>query len=163
MSELFRFLEEHRIPYECFDHPAVYTVADVERLTPDLPGCKTKNLFLRDAKGARHILVVVGHDKRVDLKRLEAEVGLKRLGFGSPERLNQYLGILPGAVSLLALFNDPAGDVDLFVDAEIWEEPRFQFHPLVNTQTLVMDRSAVERFATLTGHAIQLITIPEKA
>ncbi len=162
MTALYRFLEENDIAYERHDHPPVYTVADVERLTPDLPGRKTKNLFLRDAKGTRHILVVVGHDKRVDLKRLGAVMGLKGLGFGSPERLNQYLGIQPGAVSLLAVFNDPASDVDLFVDSEIWDAPRFQFHPLVNTQTLVMDRPAVERFAALTRHPIRLIAVPEK-
>jgi Ala-tRNA(Pro) deacylase len=52
--DLISFLEKHGIEYERFDHPPVYTVEDVHRLTPNLPGAKTKNLFLKDQKGKRH-------------------------------------------------------------------------------------------------------------
>ena len=46
------------------------TVEESERLVPPLPGAKTKNLFLRDKKGARHFLVTVPHDLAVDLDAL---------------------------------------------------------------------------------------------
>ena len=49
------------------EHPAVMTVEESLRLVPKLPGAKTKNLFLRDKKGARHFLVTVPHDRAVDL------------------------------------------------------------------------------------------------
>jgi len=32
MVDLYRFLADHQVQYERYDHPAVYTVADVKRL-----------------------------------------------------------------------------------------------------------------------------------
>src|ERR1043166_4794364 len=113
MTDLERFLAQHRIDAQRFDHPPVMTVEESERLVPKLPGAKTKNLFLRDKKGARHFLVTVRHDLAVDLNALGAVLGVGRLGFASPERLAKYLGITPGSVSLLALVNDQQGGVEL--------------------------------------------------
>jgi hypothetical protein len=48
MVDLYQILAAHRVEYERYDHPAVYTVEDVRRLVPPLPAVKTKNLFLRD-------------------------------------------------------------------------------------------------------------------
>ena len=71
------------------------------RLVPKFPGAKTKNLFLRDKKGRRHFLVTVPHDIAVDLDALGAALGVGGVGFASAERLQKYLGITPGSVSLL--------------------------------------------------------------
>ncbi|TMH00024.1 MAG: prolyl-tRNA synthetase associated domain-containing protein, partial [Betaproteobacteria bacterium] len=52
--DLTAFLAHHGIRLQRFAHPPVMTVEESERLVPRLPGAKTKNLFLRDKKGARH-------------------------------------------------------------------------------------------------------------
>jgi len=70
--DLYEFLTTHHIGFQRFDHAPVYTVDDVNRLIPDLPGTKVKNLFVRDAKGKRHFLIVVPDHLRVDLKTLSA-------------------------------------------------------------------------------------------
>ncbi len=159
--DLYRFLAENRIDFERCDHPAVFTVAEAARHVPPLPGAKTKNLFLRDKPGLRHYLVVVASDKQVDLRRLSAALGANRLSFGSPARLLAHLGVTPGAVSLLAVFNDPGHRVEVFVDADLWRADAFQFHPLVNTSTLVIPRAGMGRFLELTGHRLNLIEVPD--
>jgi Ala-tRNA(Pro) deacylase len=156
------FLAEHRIVCQRCDHPPVYTVEEASRLVPPLPGAKTKNLFLRDQPGRRHFLVCVPAAKQVDLRALSGTIGANRLGFGSADRLKRYLGVEPGAVTLLAVFNDPGGAVSLFVDEDLWQADAFQFHPLVNTATLVISRPEVERFVALTGHALRVIRVPQK-
>jgi Ala-tRNA(Pro) deacylase len=161
-STFFAFLDEHAIAYQRCDHPAVYTVEEAARLVPPLPGAKTKNLFLRDKPGRRHFLVCVPAAKQVDLKLLSDVVEAARLSLGSAGRLRQHLGVEPGAVTLLAVFNDPAHGVDLFVDEDLWQADAFQFHPLVNTATLVLSREAVARFVELTGHRMHLVRVPEK-
>jgi Ala-tRNA(Pro) deacylase len=158
----YAFLSEHGIAYQRCDHPAVYTVEEAARLVPALPGAKTKNLFLRDKPGRRHFLVVVPAAKQVDLRVLSEVIGANRLSFGSADRLEQHLGVEPGAVTLLAVFNDPTHAVDLFVDEDLWQAEAFQFHPLVNTSTLVMSRAAVRRFVELTGHRLHVVKVPEK-
>jgi Ala-tRNA(Pro) deacylase len=160
--DLYRFLAEHRIEYERYDHPAVFTVEDVRRLVPALPAAKTKNLFLRDQKGRRHFLVIVPADKRVAIKALHAVIGSGRLSFGSPDRLKKYLGVDPGAVTLFALINDRDHDVELIIDEALWKQEAFQFHPLVNTSTLVVSRENLKRFLDLTGHAAKMLEVPEQ-
>jgi Ala-tRNA(Pro) deacylase len=160
MPEFYQFLADHHIEYERHDHPAVYTVEEAERLVPPLPGAKSKNLFLRDKKGLHHFLVVVEAQKRIDIKALTAVIGSGRLSFGSAQRLEKYLGVEPGAVTLLAIFNDPDHEVDVFIDRALWESDAFNFHPLVNTSTLVILRKNLQRFIEATGHQIQIVDVP---
>ena len=84
--DIFAFLHEHTIDYIRVDHPPVYTVAEAREKVPPLDGKETKNLFLRTRKADRHFLVVVSYEKSVDLKALAGELGVKKLGFASPER-----------------------------------------------------------------------------
>src|SRR2546423_11895387 len=119
--DLMTYLASHGIDAKRFEHPPVMTVEESDRLVPRLPGAKTKNLFLRDKKGARHFLVTVPHDLVVDLNALGERLGAGRLGFGSAERLLKHLGITPGSVSLLALMNDTAHAVEFVIDRRLWE------------------------------------------
>jgi Ala-tRNA(Pro) deacylase len=160
MAGIYDFLESHQIAYTRIDHPPVYTVEDVHRLVPPLPAAKTKNLFFRDKKGQRHFLVIVEGDKRVDLKRLPETLSAGHVSFGSAERLKKFLGIEPGSVSLLALANDPDHHVEVIIDCELWKENAFQFHPLVNTSTLVIEKKQLERFLAATGHPAKILEVP---
>jgi len=160
MVDLYQFLARHKIEYERYDHPAVYTVEDVKRLVPALPAAETKNLFLRDHQGKRHFLVVVPADKRVDIRSLNAVVGSSRLSFGSADRLKKFLGVDPGSVSIFGLVNDPDRNVELIVDESLWKAEAFQFHPLVNTSTLMVSSASLKCFLALTGHDVKVLRVP---
>ena len=160
---IYRFLSEHHIPYERHDHPAVYTVEESRRLVPPLSGAKTKNLFLRDRKGQRHILVAVGHEKNVDLKALAELLGIGKLSFASPDRLLRFLGVEPGTVTMLAVVNDRNHAVEVVMDEPIWHAFAVQCHPLVNTSTLVILREHLLRFFEITGHPVQVVDVPARS
>ncbi len=162
MVDIYKFLNEHQIKYERHDHPPVYTVEDVNRLVPTLPAAKTKNLFFRDNKGQRHFIVVVRGEKRVNMKALPKLIGSSRLRFGSPDRLKKYLGVDPGSVSLLAVINDLDKSVEVIIDSALWKSEAFQFHPLINTSTLVISRNDLQRFLNKTGHDIQILDVPDQ-
>ena len=89
-------------------------------------------------------------------------MGVKRISFGSPERMKKHLGIEPGAVSIMALYHDKAHAVELFVDQELWKAESFQCHPLVNTATLEITRENLTRFLEITGHEMKTIEVPER-
>jgi Ala-tRNA(Pro) deacylase len=160
--DIYRFLADNGIDYERWDHPPVYTVEQAQRLVPSLPAAKTKNLFICDAKGRRHFLVVVGFDKVVDLKALSGRLGVKRLRFASAERLQRHLGVEPGAVSLLGIVNDRSGGVEVVFDRRLWNSEAFQCHPLVNTATLVVSRGDIRKILEITGHAPLVISVPAR-
>jgi len=163
MMDIFEFLEAQGIAAERHRHPPVMTVAESLLLVPKLPGLKTKNLFLRDKKGRRHLLVTVPHDLAVDLDALGVAVDAQKLGFASADRLLQHLGIRPGAVSLLALFNDHAHAVEFVIDRRLWDADAVQAHPLINSQTLVLRHADLERFLAATGHVPRVIDVPAAA
>jgi Ala-tRNA(Pro) deacylase len=160
MMDVYQFLADHHVAYQRHDHPPVFTVADVERLVPPLPAAKTKNLFLRDKKGKRHFLVVVPAKKRVDIKGLGGAIGAGRLSFGSPTRLKRYLGVDPGSVTILAIIQDTEHEVEVFIDKDLEQEKAFQFHPLVNTSTLVISRGNLLRFLEAAGYAYRSLDVP---
>jgi len=160
MTDIYEFLDNGNIEYQRHDHPPVFTVEDVHRLTPDLPGAKTKNLFLRDKKGSRHFLMVVPADKRINLKALPKVLESSKISFGSPERLMENLGVTPGSVSLFAIVNDQKNKVEVIIDESLWASDAFQFHPLINTSTLIISREGIKQFLDATGHKIKIMKIP---
>ena len=162
MIDIYNFLDSIDVSYERFDHAAVFTVSEAKRLSPEMNGASTKNLFLRDKKGFRHFLVTVPQDKQVDLRELSSLLEASRLSFASPERLRKYLGINPGSVSLLALLNDSEKKVEVFVDNEIWNSELILCHPLVNTSTLAVTREGMMQFLKKTGHNLRLVEVPVK-
>ena len=73
-------LDRLHIPYEYENHPAAYTMEEIEALHLTRPNESiAKNLFLRDGSGKRHFLVLVAGDKLVDLKTLRQTIGSSRL------------------------------------------------------------------------------------
>jgi Ala-tRNA(Pro) deacylase len=158
-TQLLQFLEVHQIPYQRLEHPPVYTCEEAERLRPKSQGVSTKNLFLRDKRGV-YYLVMTDCEKRVDLKKLEKQLGAPKLHFGSEEKLRELLGLTRGAVTVLGLVNDVEHHVHLLVDADIWNDETFLCHPLVNTATLVLIKADLERFFALTGHVPRVEAIP---
>jgi Ala-tRNA(Pro) deacylase len=158
--DLEAFLQAHGIPAARHAHPPVMTVEESERLVPKLPGAKTKNLFLRDKKGARHLLVTVRHDLAVDLVALGVLLDAGRLGFASAARLAKHLGVTPGSVSLLGLVNDRDAAVEFVIDRALWNARAVQAHPLRNDATMVLSHADLERFLAATGHEPVVIDIP---
>ncbi|KAK3606783.1 hypothetical protein CHS0354_018377 [Potamilus streckersoni] len=128
--ELLAFLDECGINYRLERHEAVYTVEQSDRIQTGLSGKGTKNLFLRDKKGTRNFLVVADKHKQADLKALTQVLKADRLSFGSPERLKDALGILPGSVTVLSCINDTDKRVELYIDRDIWEADSITCHPL---------------------------------
>ncbi len=155
-SELLRHLTRLGIEHCTVEHPPLFTVEQSKALRGDLPGGHTKNLFLRNKKG-RMWLVTCQEDRSVDLKRLAEHLGAGRFSFASPERLMEYLGITPGAVSPLALANDQDRVVQFAMDSRLLEYSRLNLHPLSNAMTTSIAPRDLTRFLAELGHHTQLI------
>ncbi|MFO0415832.1 MAG: prolyl-tRNA synthetase associated domain-containing protein [Pseudomonadota bacterium] len=146
--------------FELFNHPAVFSTADIVNLPEPIPGADTKNLFLRDEKRTRYVLVCVRAEKRVDLKALGKALGIKGITFASPEEMMTLLGVTPGSVCLFALANDQQGRVGAYLDASIVAGELMQNHPLINTATVVLEVSQIERFCDSVGHKLERLEVP---
>jgi Ala-tRNA(Pro) deacylase len=154
--ELLHFLNENHFSYQRVEHPPVYTCAEAERLRPDIEAVSTKNLFLCDKKARNFYLAVTACEKNMDFKQLAVQLGVSKLRFGSEQNLERLLGVSRGAVTVLGLVNDIDHQVELWIDEEVWRGENFLCHPLVNTATLVLAKTALDRFFEITGHEIHL-------
>jgi Ala-tRNA(Pro) deacylase len=147
------------IHYDLFEHPPVFTGDQAALHWKDIPGAAVKNLFLRNKKGDRHYLVILGIDKEADLRRLVKIVGDDRLSFASPERLMKHLGVRPGSVSPFGLIHDANRAVRVIVDSDLRNADRLIFHPNDNTASLSIAAPDFVRFLEEQGNAVQWITL----
>ena len=136
-QKVYDALDGAGIGYERVDHPAVFTIGEMDAL--DLPhsGSVVKNLFLRDAKGRRHFLVVLPGHRQADLRTLGEKLGVK-LSFASEERLERYLGLTKGSVTPLGVLNDEDRAVEVIFDQELKNMPLVGVHPNHNTATVFL-------------------------
>src|ERR1043166_6549537 len=152
MPDLAATLSALKIPFERFDHAPVFTCDEAYAALPNNAAVQTKNIFLRDKRGRRHLLLVTTCEKAVDIKKFADQADADHLSFASAERLMKYLGVEPGSVTVLGLIHDTANAVELYVDADVWNTPQWRCHPLVNSATLVLARMDLERFFAHPGH-----------
>lgn len=153
-AKVYKLLSELGIHYQRYGHPPVLTVDETNEYWTDIEGVRAKNLFLRNAKGNQHYLLVVEETKSVDLKALARQLGEAKLSFASPERLQKYLGLKPGAVSPLGLINDSEKAVIVILDRELAASEYIPLHPNVNTATLKIRYTDFRTFLEHCGNAI---------
>jgi Ala-tRNA(Pro) deacylase len=158
-ADLNTFLAEKGIQYVRHTHAPVFTCDEERQHVPESGAARTKNLFMRDKRGRRHLLLVTLCSKAVSIARVQDISGADHLSFASPERLMKYLGVTPGAVTVLGLFNDSAHAVELYVDADVWAAPTLHAHPLRNDETYVLTHDGLVRFLEATGHPPTIVTI----
>jgi Ala-tRNA(Pro) deacylase len=153
-AAVYDSLESLGIPFERHEHPPVYTVEQALEHWAGIDAVHCKNLFLRNKKGDRHVLVVAAHSTAVDIAALAARIGEARLSFASPERLAAHLGLTPGAVSPFGLINDASRSVAVLLDGSLRMAARVGFHPNVNTATIVLTFADFERFLAVRGNPV---------
>ncbi|WP_094604087.1 Prolyl-tRNA editing protein ProX [Sporomusa silvacetica DSM 10669] len=145
-KKVFQVLNELNISYQLYQHPPVYTVEEWHQYIGGKDGVMCKSLFLRNQKGDRHFLVVADHSTTIDLKVLAKHLAEKQLSFASEKRLEQYLGLSRGAVSPFGLLNDDNKEVTVVIDASIKRYSKLKLHPNINTETVTISYSDLEKF-----------------
>ena len=146
------------ISFSRHEHPPLRTVEDSKAFRGEMEGTHVKNLYLRDRK-KRNFLVVAQEDRDIDLKTLPDKIGSDRLSFGSADRLFEFLGVRPGAVSPFTLINDPEHHVTVALDASLLEAETLFFHPLVNDLTLGVTAEGLRSFLAMSGHDPLVISL----
>ena len=151
-KDLFQFLDGLGIAHSTKEHAPVFTVAESVALRDEIPGGHTKNLFVKDKKD-NYFLMTVEEHAAVDLKTVHTVIGAaSRVSFGKPEKLMEYLGVIPGAVTAFGVINDTEGKVKMIVDADLMVFDTINCHPLRNDATTSIGSKDLLRFIEATGH-----------
>lgn len=158
-EEIRQMLEDKTIGFRMLEHPAVYTMQEMQALGILREGRVCKNLFLRDQKGKQHFLVSLPEEKQVSLKTLGERLGGQKLSFASEERLQKYLGVTHGAVSPLGVLNDETHSVTVVLDSEILQWDAIGVHPNDNTATIWLTPEALRSILDKAGNPCLVLDI----
>lgn len=149
-EDLFARFDALGVTHTTTRHRPVFTVEEGADLKARMPGGHTKNLFLKDKKGALFLLCALG-DTPIDLNAASKVLGAGRFSFGSAERLKENLGVAPGSVTLFALINDPERKVTLVLDEALFAHDPVNFHPLKNDATTAISPADMLKFIRSLG------------
>lgn len=133
---VYDMLDELGVSYQRVDHEAAFTMEACEEIDGTLQAMTCKNLFLCNRQKTKYYLLLIPGDKVFKTKELSKQIGSARLSFGSPEAMEEMLGVTPGSATIMGLMNDPEHKVQLLVDEDVLKEEEFGCHPCVNTSSL---------------------------
>jgi len=160
-DDLFAFLDKLGIAHPTVTHPPLFTVEQSQTLRGTIPGGHTKNLFLKDKKGAL-FLVTAQEDAAIELKSLHRLLGASgRFSFGAADLMREMLGIEPGAVTPFATMNDTGRRVIVVLDAALMRHEIINCHPLTNTMTTSIGRADLRKFLEATGHPPRIVPLEQ--
>lgn len=153
-EKILELLDQKRIEYKAIEHAAVFNMQEMEALHVDGIEDIAKNLFVRDKKKRNYYLIVSREDKPVDLKKLQATLGSKPLGFASEDDLEKFLGLSRGAVTPFGILNDDSRSVRAIVD-ESFRNGRIGVHPNDNAATVFLSTSELIKLIVEHGNTVE--------
>ncbi len=158
--KVYDLLRELHIPFKRMDHKPMATL-DACRGVDEILGIHMcKNLFLCNTQKTRFYLLLMPGEKKFRTRELSAQINSARLSFAPEEFMEEYLNILPGAVSIMGLMNDKEHHVKLLIDEDILKEEFIGCHPCVNTASLrLKTKDVLEKFLPYTGHDYQIVQL----
>lgn len=165
-AKLEQTLTKLSITVETVEHPEVFTVDAMQPFLAHCKGLITKNLFLKGKKKKDLWLISVGHDKEINLNDLAKQLSVSGgFRFADETVLEEKLCVKRGCVTPMAVLNDTQGCVTLALDNDITqlaEGERVYCHPMVNTATIGMGNTDLQKFLEYANHTPKFIDVKRK-
>jgi Ala-tRNA(Pro) deacylase len=127
-KKLKLFLDRHKVDYDFYPwegkpFPPPLSFWEDRQLV------RCKNLFFRDNHGKNHFLVVTEYSKKLDIKHLQELTGRGSMTMASNWRLQKYLGLKPGFISVFGILNDREQHVQIILDRQLEQPKKLSFLP----------------------------------
>lgn len=157
---VYDLLDALAIPYRHVAHDAAETMEACAEIDARLGTKMCKNLFLCNRQQTDFYLLLMPGGKPFKTKELSGQLGVARLSFASGEKMEEYLGLLPGSVSVMGLMNDKTHTVRLLIDADLLKNAEIGVHPCLNTASLAISTADIlQKFLPHTGHTPTTVTL----
>lgn len=158
-ENVYKKLDELNIKYKKVEHKAVFTMEEMAELNLENEDEIVKNIFIRDDKKTNYYLVLIAGNKRVNLKELRNNLGLRPLTFASEDDLERYLGLHKGSVTVLGVLNDTNHIVKVLIDEDIKKFQEIGVHPNENTASIWLKLEDIEKILNYTENDYEFIKI----
>jgi len=152
-------LKKLNIEYELTDHPAVFTIEEMDNLGITGKGEVVKNLFLRDDKKRNYYLLVICRQKRADFLDISTKIDSRRLTLASEDSLYEFMKLSRGAVTPFGVLNDLELKVQVIIDDDVFGFERIGVHPNDNAATVWLSPCDLKKVIENNGNEIKCIKI----
>ena len=158
----YDLLDSLGICYERVDHEAAFTMEACIAIDEVLfPAVICKNLFLCNRQKTNFYLLMIREDKVFKTKDISKQIGSARLSFAPEERMEEFLKITPGSVSVMGLMNDTENRIQLLIDRDVLASEYLGCHPCVNTSSIRFPmKDLVEKFLPAVHHDYIEVDVP---
>ncbi|MGM9653662.1 MAG: prolyl-tRNA synthetase associated domain-containing protein [Eubacteriales bacterium] len=156
----YTLLDSLGVSYDRIDHDPMFTIAACAAVDAALGTPICKNLFLRNSNASQYYLLLIPGDKPFRTKELSAQIQSTRLSFAPEEKMQEYLHVTPGSVTVLGLAFDTDCRVQLLIDRDVTACEWFVCHPCINTSSLRFSTSdLLEKILPAVRHAPRFVTL----
>jgi len=152
-------LNRMEVTYEVIEHPAVFTIEEMDNLGMEIKGEILKNLFIRDDKKKNFFIIVLCKQKRANLKEIRAKLDSGALTFASEEYLYKYLKLQKGEVTPFGVLNDEQCEVKVVFDSDIFSFDKVGVHPNDNTATVWLSPYDLRSVIEVYGNEVRSIEL----
>lgn len=160
----YDMLDSLGIEFWRVDHEIANTMEICKAIDEVLGATICKNLFLCNRQKTRFFMLMMPEDKPFKTKEITKQIGSARLSFGPEEKMEEFLDITPGSVSVLGLMNDKANNVQLVVDEDVLKGEFVGCHPCINTSSLkIRTKDLFERFLPTVHHEYMTVRLTGEA
>ncbi len=150
---VYDLLDSLGIKYKRTDHAPATTMEVCDVIDAVLECLICKNLFLCNRQKTRFYLLMMPGHKVFKTKDLSKQINSARLSFAPEDKMEEYLDIKPGSVSIMGLMNDHDKKVQLLVDKDVLAEEYVGCHPCVNTSSLkILTKDVFGVYLPAVGH-----------
>ena len=158
---VYDILDKLQIEYERIDHEEANTMEACIEIDKALePAVVCKNLFLVNSAGTEYYLLMLRGDKKFKTAIVSKQIGATRLSFGTADKMEEYLDITPGSVSVMGLMNDTTNKVNLLIDSDILENEYVGCHPCINTSSLrLKTKDLIDKFLKEIKHDYVVVNV----
>lgn len=162
---VYDLLDSLGIEYARIDHEPAMTMEACEEIDRTLaPAVICKNLFLVNSAGTQYYLLLIRGDKKFKTAEVSKQISESRLSFGSADKMEEYIDITPGSVSVMGLMNDKENKVKLLIDSDVVSQEYFGCHPCVNTSSMrIKTDDVINKFLKAVNHEYTIVKIETKA
>lgn len=121
-QKTYAALRQLRIPFERVDTDEAITMEDCVQIDSKLGMKMVKTLFLCSRRQTAYYLFITVGDKPFSSKAFSTALGISRVSFAPPEKMEAMLGTKIGAATVFSALLDTENQVQIVFDTDVLAE-----------------------------------------
>lgn len=158
-EKIFLLLDQLKISYEYVTNDVVETMDECIEIDKVLECEVRKSILLTNKKHTTFFLIVLPAHKNLDVKALEAKIGVSGLSFASEDEMQERLSVLPGALTVLSVVEDIDDYVQVIIDKSVMDSEYFACNTGTNERHIKIKTNDLSKYLKNVHHRVKIIEL----